>query len=500
MGEGHGHRRRTALLLAAPVVVGFVCRLPGLDRSLNDFFAFRQAQTAFTVREYMRSGIDLTSTPLPVFGPPWEVPFEFPLFQGLAALVAHVTGDASSAARLTGLVFFEVTCVLLGVLALQWFSRTTAVVAVTLFQVTPFAVQWGWASLIETLATAAAIGAVVSLTAWTRRRRGYLLALAVVAQVVAFLVKPTTAAPWLIAFAVPAAAVLFEHRSARRARPVLVATLAASATGLIAGLAWTHHADRVKAASPYTEFVTSSRLTSWNFGTVQQRLEGSEWALVLDGFPSMGGSLLLLASLVAVALGTWKLSLPVLALVAVPVAAIGTFFNLYVVHDYYLLAVYPAVVLVVAAGVAGTARLVPHRTTSVAVGLALTLAVAVLAWDSAMGRSYHANLVTSRPVPPLTQELVDMTSPADGIILVGCDWDPSWLYQADRRGLMIISSKEGDPLPPGWVPDLFSYVGHCGTTAPSTDFLPSSVRLERVSPHLLALRPVAGAGAVTGRS
>lgn len=484
-------RKVFPLLFWAPVVVGFVVRLRGVDRPLNEIHGFRQTQTAFTVREYMRSGIDLAHTPLPVLGPPWDVPFEFPLFQSIAAVAGQLGTDAATASRLTGLFFFEITCALMGLLALQWFSRSTALIGMTLYQLTPFGVQWGWASLIEYLATAAALGAVVAFTTWHKRRTGLLIAIAVVLQVAAFLIKPTTALPWLVAYAVPAVWAVMGCRSWREKWTVVSwASLPPAAAVLAAGL-WTGYADRVKAASHYTQFVTSGRLTSWNAGTLDQRADMNSWIEILNRMPALAGGTGVLMGLAIVSMACWRASLPSIAIVLVPAVAIGTFFNLYVQHDYYLCAVYPAVILVVASAIAGIMRALPDVSTAAVVGAALSFGLLVLAWTSPPGQAYQANISARPPLPDLSREIASATSSRDGVIVVGCDWDPTWLYYADRRGLMLRADELTHEVPASWIPGTLSYLAYCGNAAPSLRFLPDDVSAVQVSPHVYALTKTA---------
>ena len=70
-----------AVLLVFTVLI----HLPTFDQPLVERHNFRQTQTAFTARIYHEEGIDLFDPKLPVLGPPWEVPFEFPLFQAAAS-------------------------------------------------------------------------------------------------------------------------------------------------------------------------------------------------------------------------------------------------------------------------------------------------------------------------------------------------------------------------------------------------------------------------------
>jgi hypothetical protein len=426
---------------------------------------------------------------------------EFPLFQAIAAVIAHLGVGPATAARLTGLIFFEVTCALIGILALQWFSRLTALSAVLLFQLTPFAAQYAWASLIEFLATALAVGATVTMNVWLERRRPMLLAGVASLLVVAFLVKPTTAAPWLIPYLVPAGKALQRTTSRKQLRTNLALVGLPPALGLGAGLLWTWHADGIKADNLYTSFLTSDRLRTWNFGSVAERGHLGNWGAIAMRLPALTGGAAVLLVATVIAIVCWRGSWPTVALTLVPIVSVGTFFNLYVVHDYYLCAVYPAVILVVAAALSGLARSTPDRVGMIITGIGV-LGVLGMAWVSPQGQLYEAN-VRSRPVvPALSREISAETSRSAGIVVVGCDWDPTFLYYADRRGLMLrtgegdadIAHHFADPtdrrlpeLPAALVPEPLSYVAYCGEPPAGMEFLPSTVTATPVAPHLWLL-------------
>ena len=56
-----------------------------------DMFGFRQAQTAISAY-WIAKGGPLFAYQTPVFGYPWSIPFEFPLYQWLVALLADSSG------------------------------------------------------------------------------------------------------------------------------------------------------------------------------------------------------------------------------------------------------------------------------------------------------------------------------------------------------------------------------------------------------------------------
>ena len=88
------------------LLLALVMHLPTLSAPLVDRHPFRQTQTAFTARIFHEDGIDLLHPKLPILGAPWEVPFEFPAYQAVAAVVMDVGVPEDTALRSTGLASF----------------------------------------------------------------------------------------------------------------------------------------------------------------------------------------------------------------------------------------------------------------------------------------------------------------------------------------------------------------------------------------------------------
>ena len=95
-----------ALLPVAIIALSVLVHVRTLNQPLLETYGFRQTQTAYTARVFHESGIDLLHSQMPVMGPPWEVPFELPLFQAAASLVMDVGVAEDRAMRLTGLATF----------------------------------------------------------------------------------------------------------------------------------------------------------------------------------------------------------------------------------------------------------------------------------------------------------------------------------------------------------------------------------------------------------
>jgi hypothetical protein len=408
---------------------------PTLDAPLLEEHAFRQTQTAWTAREFHEEGIDLLHPKLPVFGEPFEAPFEFPLYQALATLPMDMGVAEDTALRLTCLVCFVLTALLLWGLVRHVAGPISGVGAVIAFAFTPFALVWSRTSMIEYLATAGAVGFAYAVVLWRDTRQHLFVPAALAAGLVGMLVKPTTAVFWIL----PALAYRPRARSGtapgRRIDPWIVVVVIVP---LLAGALWTRHADAIKAASPVTEWLTGWNLRRWNFGWSRQRLDPEAWRVILQrAAPNMLGLYALL--LVPAAIAAWRSTQRLfwLAIASAVVLPPLIFMNLYVVHDYYLAAVSPAVAAVVGLGAGWVWGIVRPRWL-VAV---LPCAVLLLAWGTLeLGRGYWLRIHGGYDDPqimPLASEIASHTSSDDLVATVGLDWSPAVLYYAHRRGHMV---------------------------------------------------------------
>ena len=421
------------MLAVACVLGAFVVFVsPTLDQPLLERHAFRQTQTAYTARIFHEDGIDLIHPKLPVFGEPFEAPFEFPLFQAAASLVmdAGVSDDMSM--RTTALACFVITALLLFGLVRQVAGPVSGVAALFAFVVTPLSLSWARASLMEYMATAGAVGFTWATISWRERQRTLPAALALVAGLVGMLVKPTTAVFWF------APALLYHPETPQRARGRHFGVRALLvALPLAAAVLWTRHADAIKATSPTTAWLTSSELRGWYLGTLGQRLDPHTWVIMstrLLAVVGLSGVLLVIS-----AFATWRSPQRAFWL-GIWFAAVGptlVFTTQYAAHDYYVVAVSPAFAALIGLGFGYVERVLPGRTalTSV-IAAALVLFVT---FDT--GRGYWLPIFGGHDEPdvmPLAQQIDAHTAEGDLIGIAGLDWSPAVLYYARRWGQMVV--------------------------------------------------------------
>ena len=401
--------------------------------------SFRQAQTAFQAREFAEHGIDLLHPRLPVLGPPWQVPFEFPAFQALASIPMRLGLSADTSTRLTALACFAASAVLLFGLVRYVASRTAAFGALVAFALSPFALAWAGASLMEYLVTACVLAFLWAGIAWRDTDKLGLAIIAVGAGSLGMAVKGTTAFAYLVPF------VLYRSRNElpgignwlrTRMSPRVWAV---AATPLIVGLLWTRHADAIKDASPATRWLTTSNLTDWNFGTLQQRLEGVNWVLVGDRIESLLVGRYFWAGLIIVAVVFAQRREFWIGMAATVVLPVAVFFNLFVVHDYYLIALTPGI-----AALLGLSTDLVWRHGSKRVPAALVILGLAAVWlvplywttkdywrDAAFNPRKTGNEIA---IAHVIRRAVSTNEP---LVLQGLSWDPTILYYAHRRGLML---------------------------------------------------------------
>ena len=437
---------RAELLAVTGFLAVFVALLaPTLDNPLLERHDFRQTQTAFPARIFHEEGIDLLHPQVPVLGEPFEILFEFPLYQAAASMLMGLGVAEDTSLRATALGCFLATALLLYGLVRHLAGRVAAIGSLVAFVVTPYAVVWSRASMIEYLAAAGAVGFVWAFVAWRDNRRTAMWGLCLLCGLVAMLVKPTTAVFWLI----PALGYrpTGPKRTALRRDPWTAALLALP---VCAAAAWTLHADAVKDRAATTRWLTSSGLREWFLGTPGQRLDPAVWEPIFLWYALFLVGPVGLMLLVAATVELWRAEqrrfwVGIACAAFLPPLALP---NLYRFHDYYLTAVAPALAALVGLGAALVVEGIRRRRASLGASVvAGATAIALLAawfdtgypyWSAAYNGGGSREAAFSR----LADELERVTRPSDLVAAYGLDWNPAVFYYAHRKGHMVVAENE----------------------------------------------------------
>jgi len=411
---------------------------------LLDQHAFRQCQTAISV-PWLAADLDprrMLVYETPILGAPWRVPFEFPLYQWLAAVVVRLTGwPVGLSCRVLSAVFhLAALWPLWRIVRLTGCPPRLWQILASLFLLAPVLHHWSRAALIETTASYLALEYLALMVAWSVRRSWWSLAGAAVFAVLAVLVKVTTFPPFVAAAGI--ACLLAEgprFLADRRVVPAL-SRLAPAALPLVVALAclvpWLEAADAAKQLNPIAAYNTSAALGSWNYGTLLQKLSPRLWigTILLRAIPeAIGwpGLLVFIAGMVAVRPRPRIVAGVLACLFVLPFVL---FTNLHMVHDYYQMANALWLVAALAVVVDGLYDLVPRPAW---IG-ALLLCLCGQVYQSMQFYLPMEQIDFSRDVRlAVARRLKADLGAEDVVVFVGCDWSPEIAFYAERRAIYI---------------------------------------------------------------
>lgn len=442
------------------------------DLSIYDHYMFRQTQVATVAREIMNGGpwVDYL---MPVLGPPWTAPMEFPVYQIVIAGFANATGLElefsgrliSLISGLAGLLFAARAMFLAG------FSVRESGFAMFFMAASPIYLYWSHTVMIETMAFALSMAMLVMAMEFTERGRLWPLGLGAVFAVLAALAKATTFGMFAVVifalFAVRFLKFAWDHRTdvgavAERGLQWLSYGLGLLGPALLVSAVWVDHADAIKSGSPLSTFLTSESLAGWNFGALGEGVKAFSYmfARFRDQAPplfeqALGWfwlALLLLAVVGIVARGRHR---PVtLGLLFVGFAAgPAVFRNLYETHYYYWVANMPFLLAIIGLGMAWGVDFLDKLARSklsntpkwtgnalIALPVAMSLIGGAYTYRTFfLERTLNGQANSPRSAGVLVREI---TTPEDVVMTYGVGWTPIWQYGAERRMIMI---RNADP-------------------------------------------------------
>lgn len=401
-----------------------------LQNTLNEHFGFRQTQTAMGIRSAATSGISFLHLKIPVLGPPYEIPMEFPLFQNLAGAISRFSGTASSTAgRFLSLLSFTLMIMVVCRVIFICTNRDTSKIALPILLFNPFSLKWAQACLIESF-TLLLLFLAVLLIIHPGDLGIHIRILIPVCLILGALSKVTTAMLFpLLSILLLLSTPLETRDKTDRIKLLVGAWILSFGSAYL----WTHLADEIKKKGSFTEFLTSSNLKAWNFGTVEQRFDVTNWITFAHRLEFFTGSIFLLFVAFLVEIRSEKK----VALAWASQIAIGLvlFTNLYRVHEYYfftLLAPSVALISMLITGLTNRAKPARRKLST----YLLLFAVVMMSWSSPYVVR-EKSVFYPNAKNELSKELTKFTNMSDSIVLLGCDWDPTTFYYANRSGLAL---------------------------------------------------------------
>lgn len=423
-----------AVLYSLSIAILFINQAP------LEHHAFRQTQTALTAYWLKINGFSLQYE-TPVFGFPWSIPMEFPIYQ---LLVAYVSKFFNISLDLVGRgisYFFLLACLfpIYRITNYLKLSRATFLFFIPIFLTQPIYLYWGRTFMIETTALFFSLMSVGLFLDCLNGGRSLnrLLALFIFASL-GMLQKITTALPILL---VVVFTFLYVERNRISSFKKIVKDLRLISVGITLFLAvctaylWISYSDGVKWQRGWDGVLTSHSLNAWNWGTLEQRFSYALWIKVIGGRifarnlgAVIGLGLIFFLFYSAVDPRIKRIGYVLLALSFAPLAI---FTNLHIVHDYYQVAniVFLTFLVALSLSYAVLPKYGKNWAYSILVVLIIVNGLSGIKYINLMRLSFD---LSNRDVI-VGQVLNNELTPNQQFVAFGNDWSSTFSYLSQRK-------------------------------------------------------------------
>jgi hypothetical protein len=397
------------------------------------FHTFRQTQTAIT-SYYMARGGPFFAYETPVMGYPWSIPFEFPLYQWLVAVVSktfHIQLESSG--RLMSELFFWLSLTAIwGILSELRIKKVYRLIFITLILVSPQYIYWSRTFLMESTALFFSTAHLYFVLRYVRTRKIQEGVYGGVLGAIGALVKVTTFPAFAI---VGGLYFVYSLRHDYRKLREYVPALLLFCLPVLVAWRWVQFTDDVKALNVVSDGqLTSKMLQFWTFGSFRQRFLVSTWQSMFSQtvFELSGHPIVLLLPCIGLFFARQRLALFCISLGGF-LSAFLIFTNLYVVHDHYA---YANGVFLIAAFSWCIVGLLEGTKWNQLLGIAVFIICILNSVDAYYSRLHGYQIYGEKPFPSLTFAIQKLTKPKDVLLIFGADWSPELPYYSRRRALM----------------------------------------------------------------
>lgn len=440
----------------AGVAYQYFADIPG--NGISDFHVhdFRQAQTAL-VAYWLREQVASFPGEIPVFGAPWKVPMEFPLYQiAVAYLSSGSAIDLIPCARFVSIVSFLTSVVYVHFLTFSLLrDRLSAAVVSSLLLMSPLYIFWSRAVMIESLALMCMIAFSYHMLMALQEDRKVLFNCVVATLYCALsaTIKVSTWAGGLAFLAIYAVMQILKPTRPREVRitEILVRRETALAIGIvftaaIVLAAWTTYANSVKSQNVAAgALLTSSSQLSWLTGSYAEKIQVMN---PLGAFAqrvyrhTFGSFLPVIAIIICGALlireGAYRRF--ILSTVGAFFVTTFVFANVHLVHNYYQFATSVFLVMAVGASIGFMLKSKHARVLVAGVCVLIVVAVSMQKYYYSVVRprqAFEANELGALNLMRRFGEVVKERVPKNSSVVIHFgDWNPYLTYFSERKSIM----------------------------------------------------------------
>lgn len=306
-----------------------------------DEHSFRQTQTALTAYWFVKDGFKFAYE-TPVGGYPWSIPFEFPIYQFFVAIFSKLSGASLDwSGRIISYLFMLLSLIPFKAITKKLQLPDTVFYTFTaiLFS-TPVYIYWGRTFMIETTAMFFSVLAIKYFVDFLIDGfKIQTLTLYSIFITLSILQKATTGLPVVLVIFCVFIALQLKKSTFNKFISSLIKIIPFVFIPIAIGIAWTIFTDHIKSLNDFGSQLTSSSLSTWNWGTAGQRFSSDLYEKVLwqriflTNLAGTFGVGLLLFALHSESSAKRKFILIVSILLGI--IPLFLFTNLHIVHDYY---------------------------------------------------------------------------------------------------------------------------------------------------------------------
>jgi hypothetical protein len=462
--QTHFKYQLVALLMLLLTFVASVFFLTyGWNGLISDYYGFRQAQTAISTFYLVHESMQLNYI-TPVLGYPWAIPFEFPSYQFVVALVVKMFSlQVDQAGRLISLTCFYL-CIfpIYSIFRQAKLERGDIFIIIILFLSSPFYLFWSRTFMIESMALLWSLMFINMVVLYINKESLRYLLLGFIFALLAALTKVTT---FVVAgfFATSLIVYLWGERvdkfSFNVLRNFILLGIITMGIPLGVSIVWNIYADSLKALNPLAQFILSKNLRDWNFGTIEQRFSlevldhllwrfsniiGYSWNFSTLDLRIFGGDWGLLRKVLFIAhlfcavaaigavIVTSRYRIIAIGLTATFLVAPLLLINLYFEHEYYFYACGIYLLCVIALGIIMIIDWQPI------IGF-LLLAILLIARADAYLAQYIPFIDHSQAYNNISlyEAIKENVSKDEYIVGIGDTWSSVIPYYSERKAIMI---------------------------------------------------------------
>ena len=418
----------------------------------NEYYHnFRHTETAIIIRDFFLNGWRPFSYSIPVRGDISYILFEFPIYQSIVYFMMKFLGvtDIDFYSRIVRISSFYFSAFALMLLIRKITDNfELACVSGIAYVVSMYNIYWSRGCFIDYMSVLFGLLYVYYLLLWEEQHTYKVFVCGLLFGLSAYLLKSTSMFPCILFYGFIS---LEKVCGYVKGRPSIVIGLKGYVSHnfrvaiplffmvvipVLVCAAWNQHADNMKDLSVYTATFDSTHLKNWNFGTLEQKLSWAHWSIILHRFVLFyGGYLPFILLLLLYYKFTRKkyLKYVLYALLAVFLTWI-ILFNLYYVHNYYLIGVSAFAYMVF--GIFIYELLVDCKRRQHYWQLMILLPLLVLQFTN--NSDYYKGVfdvsVQNTNIGTFVSEIMHSD---EKLLISGEAWNPTTMYYSGRCGFMI---------------------------------------------------------------